>query len=64
MLTLQDVRFQPKSKWQKKFCLFCPHKATLEAVLAEGIASSNVRCCDDELCKKYAAEIALIPFER
>lgn len=57
---MKEVTFQPKSSWQKEDCInnsaehHCPNKSTLEAVC--GIA--QVRCCEDEGCKKRAADLA------
>ncbi|KKQ43651.1 MAG: hypothetical protein US63_C0048G0010 [Candidatus Moranbacteria bacterium GW2011_GWC2_37_8] len=60
IMATNDVTFRPKSSWQKPDCINnsaehqCHNESTLEAVLG----NSLVRCCDDEVCKARAAEIA------
>lgn len=51
---MAEVKFRPKSSWQKDNCLFCQRKATLEAVYGDAL----IRCCADERCKQHAAELA------
>lgn len=54
--TVADVKFRPKSQWQKDDCINgCGRESSLEAILPH----SAVRCCMDEGCKKAAAEIAV-----
>lgn len=56
------VTFRPKSDWQKLDCInrsanyVCPNPSTLEAVTDNSI----VRCCKEEVCKKRAAEWAVV----
>ena len=56
-----EVLFQPKSENQKDDCLFCSGSATVEAVCCDSREPSyinRVRCCDNESCKREAAEMA------
>ncbi len=56
----KEVIFRSKSSWQKDDCINrsadynCPNPSALEAVCGDSI----VRCCEDEKCKKRAAELA------
>ena len=57
---MKEVTFRPKSSWQKNGCInnsaehHCSNESTLEAVC--GLA--QIRCCEDEECKKRAADLA------
>ena len=56
------VVFQSKSQWQRPLCIHpdCRNPATLEAylTLGNGRYTANIRCCDDLVCKRYAAKMA------
>ena len=57
-----EITFRQKSAWQKDDCINrnagykCPNESTLEAVVPG--TSGRIRCCEDEKCKKMAAELA------
>lgn len=61
-----EVVFGVKSRYQKDDCInrsadyMCPNPSTLEACCTLGKFSAAVRCCENDACKKRAAELALI----
>ena len=60
-----QVIFRKKSSFQKDDCINrskeydCPNESVIEATCSKGNNNPMIRCCENEECKKVAAEMAL-----
>lgn len=67
----RKVTFKPKSEWQKDDCInnhadhTCTNESTLEAVCVGSSPGTfvRIRCCEQDVCKQRAAELALSTVE-
>jgi hypothetical protein len=63
-MQLMQLTYGRISSWQKPECLWCGRRATLEAILSDGVTTSRIRCCRSKKCKELSAIIAMAPFDK